>query len=175
MTKINIVLFKPEIPGNTANIIRTCVGLNARLHLIKPYGFDLNLSEKVFKRGSTNYVEDVELIEYNTFEEFEERNKAEDFYFLSRNGVSSYDKIYVKNHKENIYYIFGSESSGVDKEILHKYKEKTFRIPMDKKMRSLNLSNCAMLVGYEGARQQNFEGLSFEEPHKVNFWDKGDE
>ena len=98
MTKLNIVLFKPEIPGNTANIIRTCVGLNARLHLIKPYGFDLNLSEKVFKRGSTNYVEDVELIEYENFEEFENKNNPEDFYFLSRNGVQSYDKILVKNH-----------------------------------------------------------------------------
>ena len=61
--KINIVLFHPEIPQNTANIIRTCVGIDATLHLIKPYGFDLNLSEKVFKRGSTNYVDFVEIKE----------------------------------------------------------------------------------------------------------------
>ncbi|MBL0701622.1 MAG: tRNA (cytidine(34)-2'-O)-methyltransferase, partial [Spiroplasma sp.] len=74
MSKINIVLYKPEIPGNTANIIRTCVGLNATLHLIKPYGFDLDLSTKVFKRGSTNYTKEVELIEYENFDEFIEKN-----------------------------------------------------------------------------------------------------
>ncbi len=175
MSKINIVLYKPEIPGNTANIIRTCVGLDASLHLIKPYGFDLDLSTKVFKRGSTNYTEEVKLLEYKNFDEFIEKNGDEDLYFISRYGIKSYDKISIENHPTNIYYLFGSESSGIEKEILEKYQERVFRIPMDVKMRSLNLSNCAMLVAYDGARQQNFMGLSFEEPHKVNYWKEGDE
>ncbi|MGL5021176.1 MAG: TrmH family RNA methyltransferase [Mycoplasmatales bacterium] len=174
MTKINIVLFMPEIPGNTANIIRTCVGLNARLHLIKPYGFDLNLAEKVFKRGSTNYVNDVELIEYENFEEFENQNDNSAFYMLTRHGVNTYNQIDITKHDKNIFYIFGSESTGIEKKILKKYKDHTFRIPMDKKMRSLNLSNCAMLVAFDGARQLQFEGLSFEEPHKIDFWKEGE-
>lgn len=170
-TKINIVLFQPEIPQNTANIIRTCVGTNATLHLIKPYGFDLALSEHVFKRGSTNYANIVDLVEYEDFAEFEAKNNREDFYFVTRYGHHTYSDIDVKAHKENIYYVFGRESAGIDKEILEKYEERTFRIPMDKKMRSLNLSNCAALVAYDGLRQLDFEGLEFEEPHKVNFWD----
>jgi tRNA (cytidine/uridine-2'-O-)-methyltransferase len=170
--KINIVLFKPEIPGNTANIIRTCVGLNARLHLIKPYGFDLNLAEKVFKRGSTNYVNEVEIVEYEDFNDFETKNDPSAFYMLTRHGVNSYNEIDITKHQENIYYIFGSESTGIEKSVLKRYKEQTFRIPMDKKMRSLNLSNCAMLVAFEGARQMNFAGLEFEEPHKINFWEE---
>ncbi len=174
MSKINIVLYKPEIPGNTANIIRTCVGLNATLHLIKPYGFDLDLSTKVFKRGSTNYTKEVELIEYENFDEFIEKNGDNDLYFISRYGVKTYNEITIAQHPVNIYYLFGSESSGVDKDILEKYKERTFRIPMEVKMRSLNLSNCAMLVAYDGARQQNFKGLAFEEPHKEDYWKEGD-
>ena len=117
--KINIVLFHPEIPQNTANIIRTCVGIDAKLHLIKPYGFDLNLSEKVFKRGSTNYVEFVELVEYESFEEFEEKNPYNNNYcFITRYGKETYDKINTEEvNDQNIYLIFGNESSGIEKKI----------------------------------------------------------
>ncbi len=170
-TKINIVLFQPEIPQNTGNIIRTCVGTNAKLHLIKPYGFDLSLSDRIFKRNSTNYAEVVEIVEYENFAEFEQKNNPEDLYFLTRYGHKSYHEIDVKAHPENIYYVFGRESSGIDREILEKYEDRTFRIPMDKKMRSLNLSNCAALVAYDGLRQLDFAGLEFEEPHKINFWE----
>ncbi len=171
MPKLNIVLFQPEIPQNTGNIIRTCVGTNATLHLIKPYGFDLALSDRVFKRNSTNYAEIVDIREYETFEEFEAKNNPDAFYFLTRYGHHTYSDIDPNQHEENVYYIFGRESSGIDKYILDKYAEKTFRIPMDKKMRSLNLSNCAALVAYDGLRQLDFSGLEFEEPHKVNYWD----
>ncbi len=170
-TQINIVLFQPEIPQNTGNIIRTCVGTNAKLHLIKPYGFDLSLSDRIFKRNSTNYAEVVDLIEYESWEDFEAKNQPEDFYFLTRFGHKSYHEIDVTAHQENVYYIFGKESAGIDREILEKYEDRTFRIPMDKKMRSLNLSNCAALVAYDGLRQLDFAGLEFEEPHKVNFWE----
>lgn len=175
MTKINIVLFKPEIPQNTGNIIRTCVGLDAKLHLIKPYGFDLNLSDRVFKRNSTNYLNEVELFEYDSFEEFESKNNNENFYFLTRFGQKIYSEINIKEHPDEVFYIFGSESSGIDQEILYKYKNQTFRIPTNPIMRSLNLANCVALVGFDGARQNDFAGLSRVEMQKVDYWQQGSE
>lgn len=169
--KLNIVLFQPEIPQNTGNIIRTCVGTNAALHLIKPYGFDLNLSERIFKRNSTNYVEEVELYEYDSWDDFVKTINQNDMYLLTRYGHQNYSDIKVDDSRENIYYVFGKESSGIDKEIMIEHEEKTFRIPMDKKMRSLNLSNCVALVCYDGLRQLDFAGLEMEEPHKVKFWE----
>ena len=169
--KINIVLFQPEIPQNTANIMRTCVGLNATLHLIKPYGFDLNLSERVFKRNATNYVKEVELIEYDSFDHFLEGKDQNNVFFLTRYGKKIYSDIALEE-KSVVYYVFGRESSGIDKDILDKFENQTFRIPMYNKMRSLNLANCVALVGYDGSRQMNFEGLENEEPHKINFWEK---
>lgn len=168
--KINIVLYQPEIPQNTGNIIRTCVATNAALHLIKPYGFDLSLSDRIFKRNSTNYVEEVELYEYDSFEEFMQKNQPEEFYFLTRYGKNTYSNINIDKSKD-YYFIFGNESSGIKQEILKKYPERTFRIPMDKKMRSLNLSNCVALVDYYALSQTDFEGLTLEEPHKVNYWE----
>lgn len=173
MTKFNIVLFKPEIPQNTGNIIRTCVGLNATLHLIKPYGFNLDFHDRVFKRNSTNYLEKVELIEYENFEEFEAKNNNQNFYFLTRFGKAIYSDINLSDHPNEIFYIFGNESSGIDREILEKYKNQTFRIPSNPIMRSLNLANCVALVSFDGARQQNFEGLSMTEVQKSDYWEKG--
>ncbi len=170
MSKINIVLFQPEIPQNTANIIRTCIGLNATLHLIKPYGFDLDLSSKVFKRNSANYLDMVKLCEYESFEEFESKNDPELFLLSTRYGRSTYDKFDVSS-MDKVYYIFGKESAGIDADIIKRYKDQTFRIPMDTNLRSLNLSNCAALVAYDGARQLDFAGLEIKEPHKVDFWD----
>lgn len=167
---INIVLFEPEIPFNTANIIRTCVGLNAKLHIIEPCGFDLNKEHKDLKRGSTNYMDDVELFTYENYEEFMTKNNIENnIYYLTRFGKEIYSKIEYKNIEENIFVMFGKESSGIPKEILQDHLEQTFRIPMDQKMRSLNLSNCVALVGFDLARQVNFEGLSFEEVQKKDF------
>lgn len=170
MAKINIVLFEPEIPQNTANIIRTCVGLNAKLHLIKPYGFDLDLSSKVFKRNSANYLEMVDLQEYDCFEDFERENNPKNFLLSTRYGVNTYDQFDIAKMEE-VYYIFGKESAGIEAEIIKQYKEQTFRIPMDTNLRSLNLANCAALVAYDGARQLGFEGLQIQEPHKIDFWD----
>ncbi len=172
MSKINIVLFQPEIPQNTANIIRTCVGLDAHLHLIKPYGFDLNLSSKVFKRNSANYLEFVTLTEYETFEEFEAINNSKNFLFSTRYGTKIYDEISIKDMEE-VFYIFGRESSGIDEDILKKYKNQTFRIPMHENLRSLNLANCVALIAYDGERQLDFESLKKVEPHNVNYWTKG--
>lgn len=167
---LNIALYQPEIPFNTANIIRTCVALNARLHIIGPYGFDLSRDHPDLKRGSTNYLEDVDLIEYSSFDEFVETNNItnENFAILSRYGENVYSDIDV-SPADDIFVMFGKESTGVPIDILKDYVDITFRIPMDKKMRSLNLSNCVALVGYDVMRKLDFSGLSFEEVQKADF------
>src|SRR5699024_9310366 len=100
---------------------------------------------------------------YNNFEEFVENNQIteENLCILTRYGEKIYSQIKYQNSQDDIYVMFGKESSGVPKEIIQEYRQNSFRIPMDSKMRSLNLSNCVALVGFELARQNNFEGLSF--------------
>ncbi len=172
---INIVLYQPEIPFNTANIIRTCVGTNINLHIIEPCGFDLSKDHKDLKRGSTNFLDDVNLILHKDFVSFEEKINTEKLYILTRYGQSVYSDIEYNEDihlKEDIYVMFGKESAGIPKEILDKYLENTFRIPMTKKMRSLNLSNCAALVAFDLVRKTGFYGLESLEPHRENFLER---
>ena len=160
---INIVLYKPEIPANTGNIIRTCVGINARLHLIKPLGFSLD--EKSIKRSATNHIYDCNYFVYENYDDFVNKNKPKNIYFLTRYGNKNYFDISYPQDEE-LYFVFGSESKGIDKGILKKNIDNCFRIPASDKIRSLNLSNVVSIVGYEASRQRNFEGLSFKEPFK---------
>lgn len=166
--KVHIVLFEPEIPPNTANIMRTCVAAKAALHLIHPLGFDLNYKANELRRSSTNFIDQVELYEYDSFEQFETKCKPQHIGFLTRYGKQTYDQLEAKELDE-FYIVFGKESSGLPIEILKKYEDKTFRIPMSSEMRSINLSNCAAMITYELLRQTNFEGLEKSEPHKKDY------
>lgn len=160
---INIVLFEPEIPANTGNIMRTCAGINAKLHLIKPLGF--SMEEKYVKRCAANYVENCEYEIYENYDDFIKRTKPEKIFYLTRYGKKNYFDFDYKNDEE-LFFMFGSESKGIDKEILNKNIEYCFRIPASDKIRSLNLSNVVAIVGYEAMRQKNFEGLELYEPFK---------
>lgn len=160
---INVVLYNPEIPQNTGNIIRTCAGSNARLHLIKPLGFSLD--EKNVRRSAVNHIDDIEMFIYEDWNDFISKNQGE-FYFITRYGKKPHSTFDYSNVDENIYFIFGSESSGLPKEITIDYLDKCLRIPMSNKIRSLNLSNCVTMVVYEALRQQNYHDLCFEEPFK---------
>lgn len=160
---INIVLFEPEIPANTGNIMRTCVGINAKLHLIKPLGFSLD--EKNIKRCAANHIYDCDYKIYENYEDFLKTNSPKNIYFLTRYGQENYyDISYPKG--EELYFVFGSESKGIDKSILKENIKNTFRIPASDKLRSLNLSNAVAIVGYEAVRQLGFDGLSLKEPFK---------
>ena len=105
---INVVLFEPEIPGNTGNIMRTCVATNTKLHLIKPLGFSLD--EKTIKRSGVNYIKDCDYVVYENIDEFFNQNQG-DYYFLTRYGKKTHDS-FNYNNKENIYFIFGKEKIG---------------------------------------------------------------
>ena len=159
---INIVLYEPEIPQNTGNIMRTCVATGSMLHLIKPLGF--SLSEKEIKRSGVNYIEHLEYKVYENFNDFKEKNIGK-YYFSTRYGKKPHSE-FKFNKEDNIYLIFGKESTGVPKEILKEYLDNCMRIPTTDKVRSLNLSNCVALVLYEALRQQDYNDLLKFEPHK---------
>ena len=153
---VNIVLFEPEIPQNTGNIMRTCAGTNTKLHLIKPLGFKLD--EKNLKRCGVNYIDNCNYYVYEDFDDFKSKNLGT-YYFLTRYGKKPHDSFDYSNCCENIYLIFGKESTGVPKEILNKYLDKCMRIPINNCIRSLNLSNCVAIMLYEVLRQQKYNDL----------------
>ena len=162
---IHIVLFEPEIPTNTGNIMRTCVATNTTLHLIKPLGFKLD--EKSIKRSGVNYIDKLNYYVYENFLDFQSKNKGT-YYYFTRYGKrphTSFD--YKKSYQEgDIYLIFGKESTGISREILAKDLEHCMRIPMTKNVRSLNLANCCAMVVYEVLRQLDYLDLLRSEPHK---------
>ena len=160
---LNIVLFEPEIPGNTGNIMRTCVATNTKLHLIKPLGF--SLEEKYIKRSGVNYIDKCDYTVYENIDEFFEKNKGT-YYFLTRYGHKPHTSFDYSNNKENIYFIFGKESTGIPKEILKHHIDHCMRIPMTSNVRALNLSNSVAIMVYEALRQQDYNDLLREEPHK---------
>ena len=160
---LNVVLYEPEIPQNTGNIMRTCAATNTRLHLIEPLGFSLD--EKTIKRSGANYIDSCTYSIYKNWEEFLKHNEGE-FYFLTRYGKKPHTSFDYSNNKKNIYLIFGKESSGIPKEILKNHLDKCLRLPMTNKVRALNLSNCVAIMVYEVLRQQNYNDLLLEEPFK---------
>ncbi len=159
---LNVVLFEPEIPQNTGNIMRTCVATNTHLHLIKPLGFYMD--EAHLKRSGVNYVNECKYTIYENFDDFLNKNKGEMYYF-TRYGKKPHSSFNYTN-KENIYLIFGKESTGIPKEILKDHLDRCIRIPATSGVRALNLSNCVAIGIYEVMRQKNYEGLLQTEPFK---------
>lgn len=160
---INVVLFEPEIPGNTGNIMRTCAGTGTKLHLIKPLGF--SLEDKYIKRSGVNYIDYCDYTIYENFDDFLSKNKGT-YYFLTRYGHKPHDSFDYSNVDENIYLIFGKESTGIPKEILKDHLDYCMRIPMNANIRALNLSNSVAIMVYEVLRQQNYRDLLRDEPFK---------
>lgn len=157
---INIVLYQPEIPQNTGNIMRTCAGTGTKLHLIKPLGF--RLDENSVKRAGVNYLPFCDYTVYENYEEFLNKNQGE-FYFFTRYSKKNYSKCNYSDKNSNIYLIFGRESTGIPKEILKANIDNCVRIPMNENIRALNLSNSAAIALYEVLRQQDFNDLSEKE------------
>lgn len=160
---INVVLYEPEIPQNTGNIMRTCVATNSHLHLIKPLGFKLD--DAHMKRSAVNYIENLNYTVYENWEDFKSKNNGT-FYYLTRYGHKPHSTFDYTNKDENIYLVFGKESTGIPKEILKNDLEHCMRIPMTDKVRALNVSNSVAIMVYEVLRQQNFNNLLKTEPFK---------
>ena len=151
--KFKIVLFEPEIPGNTGSIGRTCVAMGLDLILIKPYGFDL--SEKAVRRAGLDYWKHVTITEYEDFDAFlkgENPDRSKLFFFENNKEQNFYDAPY----SENCYLIFGAETKGLPQSMHESYKDRMYELPMfSEHIRSLNLSNTATAVAYECLRCLN--------------------
>lgn len=160
---LNIVLYEPEIPTNTGNIMRTCIATHTHLHLIKPLGFSLD--DKYVRRSGVNYIDKCKYSVYENIEDFFEKNKGT-YYFLTRYGHKPHTSFDYSKKDENIYFIFGKESTGIPPEILKPHLDHCLRIPMTSDVRALNLSNTVAIVLYEALRQQDYLDLLFDEPHK---------
>ena len=168
---IHVILYRPEKPQNTGNIMRTCVAINAHLHIIGPISFSID--SKDLKRVSMDYIENLKMDFYPTYEDFKSKFKGKDIFYITRYADKSYSSFDFSNPVDDIYVMFGRESTGIPHEILLEHKENLARIPMVPDARSLNLSNCVAIICYEILRQQNFPNLSTSEAIKgSNFLDK---
>ena len=154
---INIVLYEPEIPQNTGNIMRTCVAIGAKLHFVYPLGFALN--SNVIKRSGVNYIDKLEYYTYDDWDDFISKNSG-DMYFFTRYGKKPHSDFNFSDTSKNIYLIFGKESTGIPKEILKDNLDCCVRIPTTGNVRALNLSNCVAIAAYEVMRQQDYPNLS---------------
>ncbi|MEH6680772.1 MAG: tRNA (cytidine(34)-2'-O)-methyltransferase [Sediminicola sp.] len=146
---LNIVLITPEIPNNTGNIGRLTLATGSHLHLVRPFGFELD--DKRVKRAGLDYWKHVPLTIYESTEDFFAIHQTKRMVFLSSHGTKTHWDI---NFTDDLFLIFGKESSGLPKEMLEKHQEELFKIPLyDDHIRSLNLSNAVGIVVYEGLRQ----------------------
>lgn len=154
---IHIVLYSPEIPQNTGNVMRTCAATDTPLHLIKPLGFSLDA--KYVKRSSANNLDKVDVHVYEDWDDFTSKNKGE-YVFLTRYGKRPPSEHDFSDLNKTYYLIFGRESTGIPKEILQAHLEHCYRLPMRSDVRSLNLANTVAVVVYEALRQQDYQTLS---------------
>tara|TARA_B110001452_G_scaffold186158_1_gene156640 strand:- start:338 stop:790 length:453 start_codon:yes stop_codon:yes gene_type:complete len=144
----NIVLVEPEIPMNTGNIGRLSLASGSALHLVKPFGFELD--DKRLKRAGLDYWKHISLHIYENIEDFFLKNKEENMVYFSSSGTKNYTTI---NFQDNMFFLFGKESVGLSKEITVKNSDNLYKIPIyTKHVRSLNLANAASIVVYEALR-----------------------
>ena len=157
---IHVVLFRPEIPPNTGNIIRTCMASNSKLHLIKPLGF--RIDDASFKRAGLDYLRSFEFETHENFDDFINtcNPKKKNIYLITRFSDYTYSEADLSNPEEDYYFVFGSETHGLPEELHKEYEGNRLRVPMDANARCLNLSNTVAIIVYEALRQQNFPTLS---------------
>ncbi|MBM3207590.1 MAG: tRNA (cytidine(34)-2'-O)-methyltransferase [Chlamydiae bacterium] len=147
---MKVVLFQPQIPQNTGNIVRTCSVSGNDLVLVRPLGF--SISDRQLKRAGLDYWEEVKVDVIDDLDEYL-KSTSNSFYFFSSHATKLYTEI---EYTSTDLLIFGSETSGLNPIFLEKYPEKFVTLPMKKNSRCLNLSNTVSIVLYEAWRQQGF-------------------
>jgi len=146
---LNIVLIEPEIPNNTGNIGRLALASGSNLHLVKPFGFEINDSR--LKRAGLDYWQHLNLHYYENIEAFFNKNKDAKMVFLSSHGAKNHWDIEFEDH---MFLVFGKESVGLPESITENNSDKLFKIPIySEHVRSLNLANAVSIIIYEGLRQ----------------------
>lgn len=150
---LNIVLVEPEIPTNTGNIGRLCVGTQSRLHLVKPYGFEI--SDKQLKRAGLDYWVHLDWYEYDSVAEW--KNQVSDFSRVFLMSSHAQKSIYEVHFQEGDWLVFGKESVGLSQEVLNQF-ENHLTIPMSNRIRSYNIANAVAFTVGEANRQINLYG-----------------
>ena len=151
---VDIVLVEPEIPHNTGAIARTCAVTGARLHLIRPLGFDI--SDKAVKRCGLDYWYLVDIRVYDNLDEYFRKNGDSGLFLATTKAPRAYHEVDLSG---DVTLMFGRETAGLPAWLREKYCEGCIRIPMVSEARSLNLSNSVAILAYEALRQQGFPGL----------------
>ena len=154
MSKINIVLYNPEIPQNTGNISRTCAVTGAALHIIRPCGFEI--SDRTLKRAGLDYWDKLEVFYYDSFDEFLGKNEGAECYFFTSHTEMSFTDV---TYPDTVFLVFGKETAGLPPGLVDANRDRAVRIPMLPTLRCLNLSNAAAIAVYEVLRQREFAGL----------------
>ena len=150
----SLILFEPEIPPNTGNIIRLCANTGTKLHLVEPLGFDMD--ERRLRRAGLDYREFAEVEVHKSLDDCLGSVNPTKVYALSTRGVTNYS---VPAYADGDAFLFGPETRGLPAELLESLPvEQRLRIPMQQDIRSLNLSNAAAVVVYEAWRQQGYAG-----------------
>ena len=146
---MHIALYKPDIPQNTAAIIRLCACLNLKVHIIEPCGFDLH--DARFKRVVMDYMGMSRIFRYEDYDDFLKKNKDKRIVLMTTKAKKHYHKF---KFKKNDMMLFGRESAGVP-ENLHKTIKNRIKVPMNKKTRSLNVAMSVAIISAEALRQNN--------------------
>ena len=152
---INIVLYNPQIPPNTGNIMRLCANTGFSLHIIEPVGFPLD--DKSLKRAKLDYFSDINPVIYKNYKSFADVIDKKKIYAVTKFGTRIYSEI---KYDKDIYLLFGSEITGLPKVILSKLKNRSIKIPMINDSRSINLSNSVAIVVYEVWKQLKFSSAN---------------
>ena len=151
---LDIVLVEPEIPHNTGAVARTCAATGARLHLIKPLGFDI--SDRAVKRCGLDYWYLADISVYENIDEYFARHGDRNIYLATTKAPRAYSEADMTG---DVAILFGKETAGLPEALREKYRDRCIRIPMISEARSLNLSNSVAILAYEALRQQGFPGL----------------
>ena len=166
--ELNLVLVEPQIPHNTGNIARTCAATGARLHLVKPLGFEID--DKKLKRAGLDYWHLLDISYYDGLEDFFSKNQG-DFYYFTTKARRIYSEA---SYPDGAYLVFGREDAGLAEELLLAHPDSCVRVPMISQARSLNLSNTVALAAYEVLRQWGFPGLQTQGRLHRFSWDQQD-
>ena len=150
---LNLVLVEPQIPQNTGNIARTCSVTGARLHIVKPMGFEVD--DKKLKRAGLDYWRLLDITYYDDLADFFAKNSGPFFYFTSKGRHRHTDVTYP----DGSYLVFGREDAGLPERLLFENPDHCVRMPMRKGVRCLNLSNSVAVGVYEALRQWDFADL----------------
>ena len=161
---INVVLYRPEKPQNTGNIMRTCVAIHACLHIIGPLSFSVD--SKDLKRVGMDYIDDLKMFYYPTYEDFVKEHGNKEIYYVTRYADTVYSSFDFSDPIKDMFVMFGRESTGIPHDVLREHMDHLLRLPMVPEARSLNLSNCVAIIVYEILRQQKFPNLATSEAIK---------